>query len=1138
MCGIIAIVRRPSIRPVPTSSEVLDVMGEAVAAFDPGDADALDRSAEALREANRLLLGVPGVSCLLQHPGLAAEARARLDPLDETLRELDRRLVTSGQVLDERLNAARVRFKDALWAIRCDRLEVGSGVERLAGPAPSPAMVSAMTSVYDALAALDRLEVRGRDSVGLHLMVSDHGMELDEPALARAIGDRADDPAFGSSSVRRIGDVLSFVYKQAAEIGELGDNTEALREAIAADGLLRSLLANDTAQVMVLGHTRWASVGIISEANASPINSEALDRGDAPYFVAALNGDVDNYADLASSAGLTFNSAITTDVKVIPSLVADAVAKGADVHEAFRGSVASFEGSVAIGLSGADEPGVLRLAQRGSGQALYVGFAEDTYVVASEPYGVVELTADYLRLDGESPVDPSNPASARGQIVTLRRDHAGDPLAVERHSYDGRELPVTDADVLRADITTRDIDRAGYPHFLLKEISESPRSFRATLLGKLIDTGDGFEVRVPDSTLPTEVRDRLAGGSIRRVVGIGQGTAAIAAQAFVKALSDQVSASRLQSQAMLATELSGFAITGDMSDTLIVAVSQSGTTTDTNRTVDLVRERGAAVIGIVNRRNSDLTDKADGVLYTSDGRDVEMSVASTKAFYSQVAAGFLLATVIADEVGRDPTGASATQRVLAGLAELPAAMEAVIAGRDRIGEIAAAVAPPEPYWAIVGSGANRIAAEEVRIKLSELCYKAIACDSVEDKKHIDLSSEPMIIVCAAGMQGSTVDDAVKEVAIYRAHKAVPIVIANEGEDRFGGTNVIRVPAVEPELGFVVSSVAGHLFGYEAAQAIDALALPMRRLRGAIESEIAADPDGDGAQLLDRLRPAIRVARSVFGTELRQSRYDGQLETSTAVDLALLLRYADGVGSLSNFQVDFGRVGTPAVVLDDLSRTLGRAIDELTRPIDAIKHQAKTVTVGISRSDESLLHMPLVSSVIDAGASRDALTYETLRSLAGLSAAVEEVTGFTRYRIEGDPVRDEATIAIVGRGGIAAKIASRVDRDPVLRGTKHRVATEGRVLVTRGRRDGRLIVLVPEVKDAQSVGITLLHLGLVEDLELDALRTVLQTYDNRYVAIRDAVLETEAGFDESLLSQIDLADLLVDPPVLLADRFRS
>src|SRR5205814_3896873 len=103
-----------------------------------------------------------------------------------------------------------------------------------------------------------------------------------------------------------------------------------------------------------------------------------------------------------------------------------------------------------------------------------------------------------------------------------------------------------------------------------------------------------------------------------------------------------------------------------------------------------------------------------------------------------------------------------------------------LATRDDIAVAAQRFAPERRYWAIVGNGPNRIAAQELRIKLSELCYKSIACDSTEDKKHIDLSSEPMILVCATGLDDSTAGDVAKEVAIYRAHKAAPIVIATEG----------------------------------------------------------------------------------------------------------------------------------------------------------------------------------------------------------------------------------------------------------------------------------------------------------------------------------------------------------------------
>ena len=154
----------------------------------------------------------------------------------------------------------------------------------------------------------------------------------------------------------------------------------------------------------------------------------------------------------------------------------------------------------------------------------------------------------------------------------------------------------------------------------------------------------------------------------------------------------------------------------------------------------------------MNRRNSDLTDKADGVLYTSDGRDVEMSVASTKAFYAQIAAGFLLGRRHRRR-GRRRDGRRPAPRCSRRCATCPTAMERTLGLRPAASpRPPSGFAPRRRYWAIVGNGANRIAAEEIRIKLSELCYKSIACDATEDKKHIDLSSEPLILVCAAGLQ--------------------------------------------------------------------------------------------------------------------------------------------------------------------------------------------------------------------------------------------------------------------------------------------------------------------------------------------------------------------------------------------------
>ncbi len=1156
MCGIIAVTRRRSSRRPPTVPEVLAPVDRARDLVDaaaglpagPELAARLGEAAEGIEAADALLRGTPGVTALVGDRSLAPALDALLTEVGATVAAIETRLDRDG--LDqpartdpaplEQVNAALVRLKDAGWAVQRDRLRTAAAVAALAGSAPGAAALEAFTSVQLTLSALDRLEVRGRDSAGVHLLVRGHGLDLSAPAVAALLAPRRADPLFASGAVRVAGDCLSFVYKAAAEIGELGDNTRALRAAITADPLLHEALVADTAEVVVLGHTRWASVGIISQPNAHPLNAEELDRSDGPYVTAALNGDVDNFADLKAAEALRIPNEITTDAKVIPTLVSRRLAEGDDLVDGFRRTVAGLEGSVAIAASAASAPGDLLLALRGSGQALYVGVADDLYLVASEPYGVVEECDRYLRMDGEAPSDPANPAGSRGQVVRLAGTAAGELGGIDRRSYDGAVLPVTDGDLVSAEITTRDIDRGEHPHFLLKEITEAPASFRKTLRGKLVD-GDGtLAVGLGRDTLPDDLRAGLSEGRVRRVVVVGQGTAAVAGQALVRALQEATVGAALQVEAQLATELSGFGLRADMSDTLVVAVSQSGTTTDTNRTVDLVRSRGARVVAIVNRRGSDLTDKSDGVLYTSDGRDVEMSVASTKAFYSQVAAGFLLAYAIADLVVDDPAAADERGQVLASLRDLPDAMEATLARRPAIARAAQQLAPSKRYWAVVGSGPDRVAAEELRIKLSELCYKSIACDATEDKKHIDLSSEPLILVCATGLVGSNADDVAKEVAIYRAHSATPIVIATEGEERFGAAlSALTVPATDPRLAFVLCTMVGHLFGYEAALAIDAQAIPLRLARAAIEERVSR-PGGadDGDRLLNELRADLGPQAVRFADGVRTGSYDGHLEAGTAVRLSSLFRYATGVAPLEAYEVEYGRVGAPSVLVEDLTGALTAAIEELTRPVDAIKHQAKTVTVGISRSDEGLVQVPLVRATLEAGATRDRLSYRALRTLAALDPTVEEVVGYTRYRIDGDVEGHEATITVVDRGGISRDLPLRTEKNPVLRGTKHRVATEREVTVAVGRSDGRTVVIVPESKGNQCTALTLLHVRFADRLPAEAARPVLEQYRGRYSALKDAVTETEPTFRDDLLGEVPLVELLTAPVYVLAERWRA
>ncbi len=551
----------------------------------------------------------------------------------------------------EGLNEFIVSGRDLAWQFDQDVLANLESVKRLvAGDVDSASAWAHGWQLNLVLNNIDRLEVRGRDSAGIAVYAHFESTQalqnflVDEERRAAEFGERSRYSASSHRSVIRPGGLagrtLLFAFKVSEEVGEMGANVAMLRGAIVGDRLLQAVIREPGVELQPLAHTRWASNGVVSVPNCHPVESTVF-RGGVPLegspgmVVAALNGDIDNYQELlqryVGDRDLTVDDEITTDAKIVPLVVGHHYRNGASLEEAFCAALSEFEGSMVIGLMAADRPGEFLFGQKGSGQGLFIGLAGSSVIAASEMYGLVELTQDYVKADGAR--------SAAGEIFRIGlRDGSVETRLVTVAG----EKEVSAERVKRAEISTRDINRGVYRRFLIKEITESVDSVRKTLRGKFEIDEEG----IPRFFLGPEVLDpervkSLRQGEIRRIITLGQGTAAIAAMGIADLLERALRGSRFPPQimAMKATELSGHGLDDDFSDTLVVAVSQSGTTTDTNRTVDLVRERGAWVISIVNRRNSDLVYKSHGVFYTSDGRDIEMSVASTKAFYAQNVAG-------------------------------------------------------------------------------------------------------------------------------------------------------------------------------------------------------------------------------------------------------------------------------------------------------------------------------------------------------------------------------------------------------------------------------------------------------------------------------------------------------------------
>ena len=1057
-------------------------------------------------------------------------------------------------------------LEDVAWCIRRELLANMEKIDALMDPARgplSPERVEVFYNINAVLNSIDHLEVRGRDSAGISLMFmldeavfqsfearlkQDSAQDLCDlmarRGRQRVLGNQGMDVHTATDAEGRAYVTISIVYKVAAEIGSLGDNIRFIRNEIRSDPILQMLVAFERRYHTVSSHTRWASVGAINEANCHPLDArtEKSQGLQGPMHV-CLNGDIDNFMQLKTafeSDGDQIQAEISTDTKIIPLQISRYLGQGHHPAEAFRRAVNDFDGSHAISMHTALAPGKLFLAQKGSGQAVFIGLAPDHYMPTSEVYGFIEKTQQYLKMDGEKVVEGRN-GPTQGQIFILDQDSAGGLEGIQAMYYDGTPIELGPDHIKTTALTSRDINRQDFPHYFLKEISEAPDSVARTLYNrwKIKDNNTNlWTIDLDPTVVPPNVRQEIGEGRIRRIYFVGQGTAGVAALTCANLLSYYLDDPALQISALKASELSGFMLdAGDagmrMEDALVVAISQSGTTTDTNRTVDMVRERGARTLAIVNRRDSDLTFKVDGVLYTSSGRDIEMSVASTKAFYSQIVAGALLSLLFATLKGRRDD-VFVTQE-LRQLLALPEKMRRVLAMQKAIAASAQRLAVTRTYWAAVGSGPNKASADEIRIKLSELCYKTISSDYVEDKKHIDLSSEPLIIVCAAGCRATVIGDIIKDTAIFKAHKALPVVIADEDEDRFApyAEDVFHVPRTSEHLAPVLNTLVGHLWGYYAALAIN----DGSRFLYDFQTDIQHTLEENAQQGLDIyeiiLEKTFRQKFAAFYQAFRQRKNDRRLPAAlgleTTSDLTLLLKYLAGKLPVSDFEIDFGLKGTARNMLDTFFTVMARGINAMSRPVDAIKHQAKTVTVGTSRISEKLEGL-LFQTLTDYGLNPSQLINRNVLVLKNLQEIVATIHGGILYHIDNldllGEITDATTITILQKTGVLASIPSRVETDHRLKGTKKIIVRQGNVYIGKGRKDDRSILVIPVISDQPNRSnlieyLLLLNIGFRDDV---ALSNRIKALGGKYDHIRSIVQENNVVWKDSLLDLIEMDEL--------------
>ena len=562
-------------------------------------------------------------------------------------------------------------------------------------------------------------------------------------------------------------------YDSAGLAVQTPSGLEVRRSAGKIDNLCDRIQHDPLAGTTGLGHTRWATHGRPSDANSHP-HADCSRR-----LVVVHNGILENYLELKTALlaeGHVFRS--ETDTEVMAHLVERELGRTADLTQAVRAAARGVRGAYALCVLSADHPGQIVALKRGAG-AVVLGLGDGESFVASDIPALLPHTRTVLIMQDE-------------EMAVITR--AGVALA----KLDG--TPVERA----ASVITWDAamaEKAGYRHFMLKEINEQPEAVDRTIRAHVV----GDTLRLPEANL-TAARAAL----IQRVVLLSCGTsyhAALIGRSMIERLAG------LTTEVDLASE---FRYRDAILDpgTLVVAVSQSGETADTLGAVHAAAERGARTLGITNVVGSALAREAHGVIYTHAGP--EIGVASTKTFSATVAALYLLAVALGRDRGY--LHAQDAQKRLEELSEMPLLMSETLALHEQVGPIAREIAP-HTNLLYLGRGPQHAVALEGALKLKEISYIHAEGYAAGEMKHgpIALIDERMPVVVLTPRDASY-DRMVGNVEEIKARGGRVIAVCHRGDVEMTNrvSRVLEVPAAPDLLMPLLTSIPLQLLAYEVA----------------------------------------------------------------------------------------------------------------------------------------------------------------------------------------------------------------------------------------------------------------------------------------------------------------------------------
>ncbi len=507
-----------------------------------------------------------------------------------------------------------------------------------------------------------------------------------------------------------------------------------------------------------IGHTRWATHGGPTDANAHP------HLGDGGKLALIHNGIVENFAELRGELEADGVELISeTDTEVVAALVGREVARQGDLETAFRSVVARLDGTFTLLAMHRDEPGKVVAARHHS--PLVVGLGEGENFLGSDVAAFVSSTRRAVAV-AEDNIAVITPDEVR---IT---DFAGNPVEFTEYEVEW------DADAA---------DKGGWSSFMAKEINDQPDAVANTVRGRVSATG----VEIPELTALGDERLR----SIDRIIIIACGTASYAGQVGAYAIEQWA---RVPVEVQLSHEFRyRDPVLSDR--TMVISVSQSGETMDTLMAVKYAGERGVTTVSVCNTQSATIPRESDAAVYTHAGPEV--AVASTKAFVAQITALYLVGLHLGRVRGALSSEDSA--QAVAQFEELPAKVQEAVDTHDQIAQLAHWMADTRSVL-FLGRHVGFPIALEGALKLKEIAYIHAEGFAAGELKHgpialIDHGQPVFVLVPSPRTSPLMHSKVVSNIQEIRARGARVIAVVEKGDTAVlpYADDVIRLPLADP-----------------------------------------------------------------------------------------------------------------------------------------------------------------------------------------------------------------------------------------------------------------------------------------------------------------------------------------------------